>query len=65
MKSLNCGSGEGGGENQLERPWEKLRRITKSEGERKRRKSVWTGHVLGRKCLLNHVIEAKMKGAGR
>jgi hypothetical protein len=35
------------------------------KGEGKRRKAAWTGHVLGRKCLLNHVIEAQIEKAGR
>ena len=35
------------------------------KGEGKRRKAVWTGHVSGRKYLLNHVIEAQIEGAGR
>jgi len=65
LKALNCSSGEGAGENHLERSWEKLRRITKGKEERKWKKVAWTGHVLGRKCLLNHVIEVKMEGAGR
>jgi hypothetical protein len=30
-----------------------------------RRKANWIGHMLGRNCLLKHVIERKMEGAGR
>jgi hypothetical protein len=28
----------------------------------KRRKANWIGHILGRSCLLKHVIEQKMEG---
>jgi hypothetical protein len=28
----------------------------------KRRKTNWIGHILGRNCLLKHVIEGKIEG---
>jgi hypothetical protein len=28
----------------------------------KRRKANWIGHILSRKCLLNHIIAGKMEG---
>jgi hypothetical protein len=31
----------------------------------KRRKANWNGHILGRNCLLKHVIEGKVQGRGR
>ena len=30
--------------------------------ERSKRKANWIGHILRRKCLLQHVIEGKIKG---
>jgi hypothetical protein len=29
----------------------------------KRRKTNWAGHILGRNCLLKHVIEGKLEGS--
>ena len=31
----------------------------------KRRKAIWNGHILGRNCLLEHVIEGTVQGTGR
>jgi hypothetical protein len=31
----------------------------------KRRKVNWNGHILGRNCLLKHVVEGKVQGRGR
>jgi hypothetical protein len=31
----------------------------------RRRKTKWTGNILGRNCLLKHVLEGKIEVAGR
>jgi hypothetical protein len=30
----------------------------------KKRKAKWFGHILGKNCLLNHVIEENVRGGG-
>ena len=56
---------EKAGEDQLDRSCEKCRYITLSqEGKEyptcnKRRKANWNAHILGRKCLIEHVTEGK------
>jgi hypothetical protein len=56
------------GEDQLDRSCEKRRSITESQGARnnlheiRKRKANWIGHILRRNCLLQWVIEGKIKG---
>jgi hypothetical protein len=55
-------------EDQLGRSYEKLRNATRFKEECtnlqiiKIRKAIWIGHILGRSCLLKHVIEGKKGG---
>ena len=55
------------GEDQLDRSCEKLRSVTVKEQrnilhEINKRKANWIGHILCRNCLLQGVIEGKIKG---
>ena len=56
------------GEDQSVRSCEKLRSVTLSQGGEKCHtwgkgmKANWTGHILRRNCLINHVIEGKLEG---
>jgi hypothetical protein len=47
-------------EGQLDRTFEKLRRVTQSQVKRK--KGIWIGHILWRNCLLKHFIEGTIEG---
>ena len=55
------------GEDQLDRPCEKEEALQRVKEERnilhtvRRRKANWTGHVLHRNCLLQDIIEGKIK----
>jgi hypothetical protein len=56
------------GENQLDRSCEKLRSIIRVREQKNilheiiKRKANWVGHILCRNCLLQQVIEEKVKG---
>jgi hypothetical protein len=64
---LNCGAGE----DQLDRSCAKMKKYHRVKEKRdvlrttKRRKANWIGHILGRNCLTEHVIEGKRKVTGR
>jgi len=56
---------EKGGEDQLDRSCEKWRSVTEQRNilhEISKRKANWIGHILHRSCLLQRVIEGKIKG---
>jgi hypothetical protein len=62
---LKCDAGEGWRRSVGWRSEKVLQRVEEQRNNIqrvKRRKAYWTGHILGRNCLINHVIEGKTEG---
>jgi len=65
-KVLNCGTGEGWRRSVVPIVWKMKKYYIESMREEystcNKKKANWIGHILGRNCLLKHVIEGKLEG---